>query len=119
MSFEEVTPAQRAVCERYEVQPVPAPARLKVGVARNVRDGTLPLNGLRRNPVGDTTGWYIWAGGEPSGESDFFVPMHVSHLEQRCPDVLAYLALPPGSRFLIAPNHEDVWVDAKLRDQSS
>jgi hypothetical protein len=117
MSPEDVTPAQRAMCERYELKPVPAPRGLKVGVARNVRGGTLPLNGLRHNPAGDTTGWYIWAGGEPSGESDFFEPMHVSHLEQWCPDVVPYLALPPGSRFQIAPDHEDVWVDAKLLEQ--
>jgi hypothetical protein len=29
---------------------------------------------------------------------------------------MKYLALPPGWRFLIATNHEDVWFDAALLD---
>jgi hypothetical protein len=114
MSPSQVDAAQRAVCQRYEVQPVAAPAGLKVGIARNVRDGVLPINGLRHNPEGDTTGWYIWAGGEPSDDPAFFVPIHVEHLEEWCPDVIPYLQLPPGCRFLIAPGHEDVWEDATL-----
>ena len=114
LASNEITAAQRAVCERYEVQPVASPAGLKVGIAQNVRDAIMPINGLRHRPVGDTTGWYIWAGGEPSDSSDFFVPVHVEHLGQWCADVLPYLALPPGSRFQIAPDHEDVWMDGSL-----
>jgi hypothetical protein len=74
---------------------------LKVGIALNVRDGLMPVNGLRHPPQADTVGWYIWAG-ELSSYPDFFKPLHVEHLPDWCPAVLRYLGLPPGWRFLIA-----------------
>jgi hypothetical protein len=108
--------AQRAVCQTYAMPFVRAPGHLKVGIARNVRDGILPLNGLRHPPEGDTTGWYIWAGEELSADPDFFVPLHVDHLANWCPDAIRYLGLPPGWRFLVAGDYEDVWYDASLLD---
>ncbi len=107
--------AQEEVCKRYGTITVPSPEHLKVGIARNVRGDTVPLNGLRHHPEEGTTGWYIWAGdGEPGTDPDFFVPLHVEHLTDWCPSVLPFLALPPGWRFLLAPDHEDVWEDASL-----
>jgi hypothetical protein len=41
-------------------------------------------------------------------------PMRVYHLVERCPEVLKYLALPAGWRFLVAGDYEDVCFDAKL-----
>src|SRR3990170_3766906 len=102
------SPAQVEVCRRFGAEPFPAFAGQKVGIARNVKEGVQPLNGLRHPPEGDTTGWYIWGGEELPNDSNFFVPLHVHHLDDWCPDVLPYLALPPGWRFLIAPGHEDV-----------
>ena len=106
--------SQRELCERYGVQCVPSPPDLKVGIARNVRDGILPINGLRHPASGDTTGWYIWAGGEPSREPDFFAPLHVRHLGEWCPVVIRFLGLPAGYRFLVAGDYEDVWFDPTL-----
>lgn len=104
---------QARICEKYGVSPVPAPPDLKVGLGRNVRNG-MPVNGLRHPPEAGTTGWFIWAGGEPSPEDDFFEPVHVAHLAKVCPEVLPYLSLPPGWRFQVAPGHEDVWRDDSL-----
>jgi hypothetical protein len=109
-----VSHEQADICKRFGVEPCAAPENLKVGIARNVRAGELPINGSRCAPEGDTTGWYIWAGGEMSEDPDFFQPLHVSHLGQWCPSILPYLALPPGWRFQIAPDHEDVWFDEEL-----
>jgi hypothetical protein len=96
---------------------VPSPGGSKVGISRNVRSGLLPINGLRHPPVGDTTGWYIWSGeGNPPSDPDFFVPLHVEHLMEWCPLVIPYLGLPPGWRFLLTGEHEDVWNDASLLD---
>lgn len=103
---------QQAVCVRFGADACPSPADQKVGIARNVRTGLQPINGLRISPEGDTTGWYIWAGEEWSDAPDFFVPLHVAHLDTWCPEVIPYLQLPPGWRFQIAPGHEDVWFDA-------
>jgi len=109
------TPAQRELCGRFGVEPCAAPPDLKVGLAKNVREGFQPVNGLRHRPEGDTTGWYLWAGEQLPDEADFFEPVHVGHLAELCPEVLPYLALPPGWRFLIAPGYEDVWEDPSLR----
>jgi hypothetical protein len=111
---ESVTVEQAAVCTRFGVQPVAADPSAKVGISRSVRDGQIPLNGMRHPLEDGTTGWFIWAGGEPSTDPDFFVPLHAGHLADWCPDVLPYLALPPGWRFLLAPGYEDVWPDANL-----
>ena len=106
--------AQRALCARFAAPFVAAPLTAKVGISRNVRDGVKPLNGLRHPPERDTCGWYLWAGEELSQDPDFFVPLHVSHLEDWCPEAVPYLGLAPGWRFLIADGHEDVWHDPKL-----
>ena len=87
-----------------------------MGIARNVRTGAIPLNGLRHPPQGDTTGWYIWAGEELSTAPDFFEPLHVLHLAEWCPAALRFLGLPPGWRFLTAGDYEDVWEDPTLLD---
>ncbi|SEF12439.1 hypothetical protein SAMN04489740_4242 [Arthrobacter alpinus] len=105
---------QLEVCRRVGAEPLASPVHLKVGISRNVEDGVAPINGLRHAPVGDTTGWYIWAGEDLSEDSDFFVSLHVSHLAKWCPQVIDYLALPPGSRFLLAPGYEDIWFDAAI-----
>lgn len=49
---------------------------------------------------------------------DYFEPCHVEHLETICPSVMPYLLLPPGWRFLIAPDYEDVWFDDTLHAPS-
>ena len=51
-----------------------------------------------------------------SEAADFFEPLHVEHLAERLPEVLPYLALPPGWRFLVAPDHEDAGYDGSLLD---
>jgi hypothetical protein len=110
----ELIALQRDLCERFGVLPEPSPVGLKVGVGRTVGSGVLPLNGLRHRPEGETTGWYIWAGPDLPGDAAFFQPVHVEHLVDICPEALPYLALPPGWRFLIAPDQEDVWKDRTL-----
>lgn len=112
--LDEVIRAQRALCRRHGAEFVPAPHDRKVGVAWNVRDGLLPLNGMRHPPEGDTTGWYLWAGEELSDDPDVFVPLHVAHLVDWCPDAIRFFGLPPGWRFLVAGDHEDVWEDPSL-----
>jgi len=86
---------QQDLCHRYGTEFVPAPAHMKVGIAYNVREGILPINGLRHPVAGDTTGWYIWAGEELSDDPGFFLPLHVEHLAEWCPD-----ALPPFSALI-------------------
>ena len=112
----DIQAAQKTLCKHYKTSYCPSPDNLKVGIALNVRNGITPINGLRHPQEGDTTGWYIWAGEELSNDSDFFKPLHVEHLADWCPEIRKYLGLPPGWRFLIAGDHEDVWYDESLLD---
>lgn len=105
---------QKRLCEAHGAGYVPCLPSSKVGIARNVREGLLPLNGLRINPVGDTNGWYIWAGPEMSQDPGFFVPLHVEHLKDWCPEAIRFLGLPPGWRFLVAGDQQEVWEDVEL-----
>jgi hypothetical protein len=95
---------------------MPMAADHNVGVSLNLRDGTMPVNGLRHPPEGRSSGWYFWGGLDPSQGDDFFKPLHAGHLPVWCPAVEKFLALPPGWRFLIVPTdgYEDVWFDEEL-----
>ena len=106
---------QKRVCERFGAAFVDAPLDLKVGISLTARQGDLPFNGLRHPPEKDTTGWFIWGGKEFSDDPEFFHPLCVEHLPDWCPMVIRYLGLPPGWRFLIADNYEDVWFDEALQ----
>jgi len=78
-------------------------------------DWEWPLHALRHPPTPGTSGWYIWTG-ELTGADDFFKPWHVSHLIARLPELERLLDLPPGTRFVFAPDYEDVWHDEGLLD---
>jgi hypothetical protein len=110
----DVQHSQRAVCAAQGTSWVCSPAHLKVGVALNVKTSLVPVNGLRRPPEGDITGWYIWAGEDLSSDPDFFVPLCVAHLPDWRPEILKFLGLPPGWRFLTDGSYEDVWEDPSL-----
>jgi len=90
----------------------PVNPKHKIGIAGNLNDE--PIHGLRHAPEKGTTGWYIWTG-EYSTAEDFFKPMHAGHLLQRRPDIIKYLGLQPGFRFLTdRKGHEDIWQDEQL-----
>lgn len=110
---------QTAMAHRHGVEPMPSLSGEKCGVSSNVRSlpRVWPLNGVRHGPTADTSGWYVWAGEELSQSPDFFLPLHVEHLGEWCPEIEPYLALPPGWRFLIAPGYEDVWFDPDILNE--
>jgi hypothetical protein len=110
---ESLQDAQRNVCLRYAARFDPVDLTSTLGFSK-ATVGKLPINGLRHPPEGRTNGWYIWFGEELRTDADFFVPLHAYHLDEACPEVLKFLALPAGYRFLVAPNHEDVWYDPAL-----
>jgi hypothetical protein len=107
------TAEQVRVCQARGVPCDPPSEGNKLGIAL----ATLhlrPLNGLRHPPAGGTSGWYIWGGEDLPEDPDFFQPLHHAHLQEMCPEVMRYMALPPGWRFLTADPHEDIWSDAGL-----
>ncbi|WP_460492962.1 immunity protein Imm33 domain-containing protein [Dactylosporangium cerinum] len=112
-----VSAAQREVCRRFSVDPqAPVPGTM-VAVAPSRGRDELPLHALRHPPAGNGNGWFLWRGDEiPQDDDAFFVPSHVEHVADLAPDLLPYLALPPGWRVLLAPDYEDVWFDADILD---
>ena len=78
---------QQSVCAHYDATFEPPSADSKVGIALNTL-GLLPLNALRLMPEHGTCGWYIWGGEHLSTEVDFFQPLHVHHLVERCPAII-------------------------------
>jgi hypothetical protein len=103
---------QRATCFRFGAPYIAAAASVNSGVAVSTQS-LRPIHGLRHPQTSDTTGWFIWCG-EFSSAPDFFGPQHTSHLKESLPEVLPYLGLPPGYRFLLEDGHEDVWYDSSL-----
>lgn len=110
----DIARSQMDTCQKYGAKYVPLDPTLKLGISDNFFSGELPLNGLRHPPERNTCGWYLWAGEELSHSPDFFKPMHVVHLFERCPEIIRFLGLPAGWRFLVANTYEDVWFDAEL-----
>ena len=103
---------QSLLCHRFGQPFVASDPDSMVGFALKTV-GKVPINGLRHPTVENSNGWYIWMG-EFSTAPDFFSPMHTSHLFEKLPEVVEFLGLPPGHRFLLAPDHVDVWYDEKL-----
>jgi hypothetical protein len=110
-----IAQSQIDTCREYGADYSPPDLDSKLGISDNFFSGELPLNGLRHPPQGDTCGWYLWAG-ELSNATDFFKPLHVSHVVDRDASLARYLGLPPGWRFLLANGQEDVWFDSTLLD---
>ncbi len=114
---EQIIKAQKELCKRVGKKFVPSAYDMKIGISKNVFEGVAPINGIRHNIEGDTTGWYIFAGEDPipQEDADFFEPLCVKHLIESCPQVLKYLGLPPGTRFQIDHDgYEDIWDDPML-----
>lgn len=110
----EILKQQKEICKKYNINWTPSELGLKIGISKNINSDKMPINGLRYQPENGTSGWYIWAG-DYSDDNDFFEPIHVAHLEQKCPLILKYLGLPPGYRFQIDnKGYEDVWEDKNL-----
>jgi len=106
-------PSQKEICKKFDVIPYPCGGQEKLGIAIQTL-GDIPVNGLRHISENGTCGWYIWCGEEMPVDTDSFQPLHVSHIAEYLPEVEQYLSLPPGYRFLIAGEYEDVWHDSSL-----
>lgn len=72
-----------------------------------------PLHGLRHPPELGTNGWYLWTG-DSRQDHDFFLPWHLGHVVERCPELLELLQSLPGTRFVYAPDYLDVRQDETL-----
>ena len=105
---------QKEICAAHSSPWRPINKKLRVGVSANLDKD--PINGLRHPSEKGTTGWFIWTG-DYSENEDFFQPMCAEHLLQLRPDIIKYLGLDIGYRFLADKNgYEDIWYDEKLKN---
>jgi hypothetical protein len=113
MSFDEIELEQKEFCKQsgYEFSVALPDSKLGFAIETN---GLLPINGLRHPPSIGTNGWYIWCGESFSESSNFFSPLHTIHIKDYCPEIVKFLGLPPGCRFLVAGSHVDIWYDDSL-----
>lgn len=105
---------QLDICDKFGAEFIESPFYLVLGISKNFDKNNFPINGLRHPTEGGSTGWFIWSGEELKQDADFFKASHIGHLVEICPEIIKFLGLPPGWRFLKAKNYEDVWVDEKL-----
>jgi hypothetical protein len=114
---EEFIRKQKEICERHGALYTASPFDKIIGVAIETFEdkGVMPIYGVRLPTASDDSAtWYIYAG-EYSAADDFYKPMHIGHLLELCPQVLQYLGLPPGWRFLFDDKgYEDVWCDEEI-----
>ncbi|WP_420477880.1 immunity protein Imm33 domain-containing protein [Brevundimonas sp. FT23028] len=101
------------ICRTYGSGFSPVSERDIIGYS-SIKSGLWPLNGLRHQPSKGYSGWYIWWGENLPGESDFFKPIHLNHVEFIGVNFRQYLSLEPGWRWLLAPDYVDVWFDANV-----
>lgn len=103
---------QKEICNKYNSNWKPTDKDLIICSDDLSKD---PINGLRHSEEGNTTGWYIWSG-EYSDKDDFFKPICAEHLLHRRPEIIKYLGLETGYRFLADKNgYEDVWFDKEVK----
>jgi hypothetical protein len=103
---------QKSICEKYDSNWNLINKKLMIGCSDNLKKE--PINGLRYPIEGQITGWYIWSG-EFSNDTNFFKPICAEHLLQIRPEIIKYLGLDIGFRFLADSNgYEDIWFDKQL-----
>jgi hypothetical protein len=98
---------QQDVCGNIGAQFLVCDHSLKIELAEILIHDVFPSTAT--SPTrGRNGGMVHLVGRNLSDAPDFFVPLHAIHLHERCPEILKYLGLAPGWRFLIAPGYEDV-----------
>ena len=105
---------QKDICKKYNSKWRPINKKWIIGVSKNLEKD--PINGLRHPSENGTTGWFIWTG-EYQETNDFFQPMCAEHLLEKRPEIIKYLGLEVGFRFLTdKKGYEDIWYDEKLKE---
>ncbi len=107
LSNAQIHESQHRICDKYGL-PAQAPEAM-VALAFGSLDQS-PIYGTRIDlPENGTISWFIHCGAY-SDAADFYQPLHAAHLAELLPQVLAYLALPSGTKFILdRAGYEDVW----------
>lgn len=103
---------QKELCRNNDSKWDPVNKKLNIGLGGDLSQE--PIHGLRHPTEQGTTGWFIWTG-DYSEETDFFKPLCAEHLLQMKPELIRFLGLEPGYRFLTDNSgYIDIWKDEQL-----
>ncbi|MDO4228899.1 MAG: hypothetical protein Q4C98_03730 [Capnocytophaga sp.] len=101
--------AQLDICSKYNSEFEQLMPDEMVAIALD-SIGKMPITGVRETlKNGQSVSWYIYCG-DYSADTDFYKPVHWVHLIEILPQVIPYLGLSKGFRFIIDDDgYEDVW----------
>lgn len=107
MNDDSINAKQRHICDKYHLPAQPPEAMVALAIGSLAQS---PIYGTRIDlPENGTISWFIHCG-EHSDAADFYQALHATHLQEMLPQVLDYLALPSGAKFILdREGYEDVW----------
>lgn len=110
----DINELQQEICRKHQSKFEPLFFDEIVAVALGSL-GQMPITGIRNILQKDeNVSWFIYCG-EPSEQADFYQPVHWHHLKEILPEVLPYLGLSQGFRFIIDnEGYEDVWFETNV-----
>lgn len=100
---------QVTLCKEHNVIPVFPLIGQKVPMSKDIYVGS-EVNGVRYNDEGHMTGWYLTSNSYNGDISTLSVD-HLYHLIKTRPEIVKFLALPPGYRFFHDSLGAEVWKD--------
>jgi hypothetical protein len=108
--------AQRRRCDYHQASFEPPDPFQYVMISEGVWDGE-PTEGVRYPAAPNMSGWWfstdLYDGDVRSMQRE-----HDSHLAEKRPDLVEFLALPAGTRIRVQPGHEpNVWFDNEVASQ--
>ena len=111
--LQELIAEQKLLCEEFGSTYIEVNGDDVVAVAVHTLNQD-PIVGIRRiAETAENVSWYIYGGELPEGD-DFFETMSIKKLQDIIPEVLPYLALDVGYRFMIdGDDYEDVWKEGE------
>jgi hypothetical protein len=111
--LQELIAEQKLLCEEFGSAYIEVKGDDVVAVAVHTLNQD-PIVGIRKiAETEENVSWYIYGGELPEGE-DFFETMTIKKLQDIIPEVLPYLALDIGYRFMIdGDDYEDVWKEGE------
>ena len=109
MNNERINEKQQRICDKYGL-PAQAPEAMVALAIGSLAQS--PIYGTRiALPENGTVSWFFHCG-EHDDADGFYQPVHASHLPDMLPQVVDYLALPSGAKFILdRDGYEDVWLE--------
>ena len=109
-NMQEFIEEQKLLCEEFDSAYIKVNADDEVAIAIKTLDQELIVGIRKKVEAGSKVAWYIYGGELEDGEENLFEIVTITQLLEIFPDVLPYLALEEGFRFMIdQDDYEDVW----------